>query len=231
MDDWTSESEDSQSQERSTHSSPINQELVRLNILRKLWLKDKPKRSLVPTVVPRANLTILRRSFDEYSPFRLTDEELLVWLRSCDVLPLVKQWKEQCLDVEELDLQLQRDLPGKECPWDTQARQIAEHVRLCGSNNTTVAGGNGQAFMVCTRFARRICDGNDEHFEQFAPYAFGQEERYLACTRVLLTAYEDLHRNDDGFFGALLESELAGLVSQGARKVWEKKYPFEGETV
>jgi hypothetical protein len=34
-----------------------------------------------------------------------------------------------------------------------------------------------------------------------------------------------------GFFGILLESELAGIIKADVRKAWERKYPFVDEVV
>ncbi|KAK4542660.1 hypothetical protein LTR36_006232 [Oleoguttula mirabilis] len=228
--------EDSHSRRWDVNVLPIDQELARLNAPQphtsKLWRKTYPLQAHECKVVPRPDLTILRNSFNDQSPFHLSDEQLLMWLRSCDVLPLLKQWMEQCLNDEPLYIQLQRLLFTKERPWDRQARQIAEYARLYGTRDVKLEGMNMEALLLCARFVKKICDGNTEFFEQFAPYGYSHQERYLTGARVVPTVYGDLRRRGDhGFFGILLDSELAGLIKQGVHKAWEKKYPFEGETV
>ncbi|KAK5128802.1 hypothetical protein LTR85_000135 [Meristemomyces frigidus] len=227
--------EDSHARQWDPDVPPIDQELARLNALvpnaNKLWRKAYPLQIQESKVVPRPDLMTLRRSFDDLSPFHLTDEQLLVWLRSCDILPLLKQWVEQCMNDGIPYRQLQRMLLSKERPWDPQADQIAEYARLHGTRSVKIDGVETEALLICGRFAKKICNTNSDFFGQFAPYGYSDEERYLAASRVLLTVYDDLRVGNHGSFGILLDSELAGLIKQGVRKAWEMKYPFEDETV
>lgn len=168
---------------------PIDQELARLNDLvphtGKLWRKAYPLLAQEPTVIPRPDLTVLRQSFDERSPFHLTDEQLLVWLRSGDVLPLLKEWKKDCLDVGKLYLQLQHVLPPKNRPWVSQASQVAEYAKAYGTREVELTSANSVALLLCARSIQKICNGNSNFFEQLAAYRFPEDERYVAASRVI----------------------------------------------
>lgn len=127
-------------------------------------------------------------------------------------------------------MQLQRLLLKQDRSWDLQASQIATYARSYGTRAVKIDGAD-EALLLCGRFAKKICNGNNESFERVAPYGYSEESRCLAAAKVLLTAYDDLHSGNGGFFGVILDSELAGPIKQGVCKAWEKKYPFEGEVI
>jgi len=132
------------------------------------------------------------------------------------------------LHCRNICVQLQHTLPLSERPWDLRVAQIAELAESYGTQKVRLSGTDSDTLLACARFVKRICNGNGPFFEQFAPYRFTQEERHLACSRVLLTAYDDLRRGKDGFFGVFLETESARLMRVKVRNAWEKKCVFEG---
>ena len=98
-----------ESDDEDTDVIPIDRRIGRLRSkvgnTGRLYRKAYPTHAQEPVMLPRPDLSVLRPSFQP--PLHLSDEQLLVWLRSADVLPLVKRWKEQCLDVDEVYVTMQ----------------------------------------------------------------------------------------------------------------------------
>ena len=211
---------------------PINDEIKRLKDVvgqkkKKSFHARGPGVGKEPVMLPRPDLSVLRMTFQP--PLDLSEEKLLAWLRSANLLLLVKQWKELCLDRSELYVQMQQLLGEPERPWEPRTEQIADFAAYYGEQEFELKIKTAKATMLCSNFAAKIANSNAELFEQFKPYGFPKLDRMRAGVRVLFTAYDDLRRNPGGFFAILLNSEVSGLVSAGPRKLWEKKYPFEDE--
>jgi hypothetical protein len=211
---------------------PLDREIERLRTLTrekgKTFRKGYPKHSMKVVVLPRPDLFALHRGFT--APFKKTDEQLLVWLRSASVLPLLKQWYEQCIDVRETFWQIQRLLLPQDRPWDARVEQVVDFAQLHGVEEFNPPfQKNGKAFVLCVNFAAKIARANPNLFEGEKPYGFPKNELLRASVLVLFTTYHDLIVGGPGsFFMVLLKSELAGSIAPAVRPAWEKKYVFEG---
>ena len=215
--------------------APIDRELARLKQATgtktkdKLWRKDHPKLSMPTTELARPDLTLLTSSFD--GPFELSDEVILRWLRSEHVLPLLKQFKKDCLEDPEayeafLNHQEQADNTAL-------VKQISHYARAYGDREVQLGQVNNvETLLLWARFTTRLANGNGGiggFFSQFSPCVMSSEEVSAACVKVLFLVEEELREDANGFFGLLLESELTGPMRPDVRKFWEAKYPFTGE--
>ncbi|TKA26674.1 hypothetical protein B0A50_04782 [Salinomyces thailandicus] len=214
---------------------PIDQEIVRLNAVLDTsgvpWREALPSPLQLPIVIQRPDLAILRRSFTEDSPFNnISDNDLLKWLRSATVLPLLSDWYEACLRNSNVYIQLQRALPPCDRPWDAHAATIASFAQSYRGRELELAGPNAQALQTCARYTAKLCNSNGRFLQLCGLGGLSAgSERYLACARVLLMAFRNLTGDGAGFFGVLLRTELTGLVKRDVRPAWEEKYLFEGE--
>jgi hypothetical protein len=97
---------------------------------------------------------------------------------------------------------------------------IAEHA----------AYGTGFTFELApllysmSSFARKLVSANGPFFEAFSTYSKSSNERYKFAARMLLVVWEDLEADRKGFFGALLDGELARPNRPEVRKVYEGWY-------
>ena len=205
---------------------PIDEEIARLKKLcggnERPYVKAYPRLAQEETVLSMPDLSILHGSFQP--PFTVSDNDLAIWLRSADVLPLVKEWYTRGMEILPLYL------PGRAFPWHEQALDIAYFAQECEQHNATLDDTYPKGLHHCVEYAIKISHGNELGiFSHFAPFVCNHNFRCLAGAHVLLTAYADLRLNVDGFFGTLLNSELAGPVKASSRRKWEKKYIFAGE--
>lgn len=212
---------------------PIDEEIKRLRALvenhGRLYLKAFPERAFPPVILKRPDLSILRLSFER--PFDLSYDDLINWLRSAEVLPIIKQWKEDCIDDTHRYKQTQNLFPYGKMPWSTMTKKIADYVHYYGMKKfeLELPNQNGEVLKLCVHHAARIVNGNKPFFDKFSPFAYVPKERSIAAVRVLIMALHDLQLNRNGFFGVLLESQLAGLVKMDVRKAWDKKYMLQNE--
>ncbi|KAK3671348.1 hypothetical protein LTR78_008809 [Recurvomyces mirabilis] len=228
---------------------PIHQEIDRLSALNpataKAWNKTPVWSTIPTTLLRRPALEILRLSAK--SPDRpLTDQKLCSWLRSVDVLPLIKRWKTECLDDPAIFRDLQRTLSSSEKPWDEEAVRVAT-LALVGRNNNRNSNGtrttqiqveppqSHSSLTITAKYAARVAHGNTALWTTFAPptpitSTTDALDRHLLATLVLFTAYADILRHGEcGFFGVLLQSPLVGMLKTGVREKWETKFLIRSE--
>ncbi|KAK4574931.1 hypothetical protein LTR86_000780 [Recurvomyces mirabilis] len=213
---------------------PIEQEIEQLSALypatAKAWNKT-PKRSTIATrLLRRPSLDILRLRNSSVAKTKLSDQKLCSWLRSVDVLPLVKRWKTDCLDDPAIFRDLQRALPLSKRPWDEQVMRVAtlaltecNHHSNSSSKTTPTQGElyDRPSLKITAKYAGRIAHGNTALWSTFAPppTPANDLDRHLLATRVLFTVYADILRyGDSGFFGISLQSPLAGMLKTGIRE-------------
>ena len=212
---------------------PIDQEIKRLRAETgeegQLFSKRSAPAKLRRTVLPHLDLSILHQSFRP--PLQPSDEKLLVWLRSADVLPLLKQWQQLCLDDPDTKAQMEKMLRKDDRPWTTRIEQVADHAMDYGEKDFAAELKTKwtKAFVLCANYASKIVKCNRSFFEGFKPYGFPEMERMTVGVAILSTVYDDLNQGAEGFFGTLLESPLAQPMAASVRKSWEAKFLFEGE--
>jgi hypothetical protein len=202
----------------------------------KVFEKKKPsgvRRMNRVVIPPPLHLNLLSGNFRH--PFHLTDNQLMHWLRSEKVLPLVKEWFDTVVYSEDLHQKLLLLLEETSHPYEDQIGDMA-HLALKyklwtpPSDLKTVAH-HSEVLIKCAQFAYRIGVANREYFSNLCkPYSYSEQDSCLDGAMVLLRAFEDFVQNPvDGFFATLLNSELAGMVKPTVRGHWERIYTFEGE--
>ncbi len=190
--------------------------------------KEPPRRNMAVTTLPRPDLTLLKTAF--IAPFGRSDEELLAWLRSADILPIVKQWHEECIAVRKNFLQLQSIFPEYARPWTARTEQLVDFARYAVDIDAEAPKKNKRAFISCVKHANRIASANPQIFEGERPYGFPKNELLRAAVLVLINVYDDLQKEGcSGFLGLLLDSELAKPILPNVRQSWERKFPFKDE--
>jgi hypothetical protein len=73
-------------------------------------------------------------------------------------------------------------------------------------------------------FARKLVNANGPFFKTFSAHSRASNERYRFAARMLLVVWEGMEADRNGFFGALLEGELARPNRPEVRKVYEGWY-------
>jgi hypothetical protein len=164
-------------------------------------------------------------------PLEVSDEKLLVWLRAVDVLLLLKQWKELCLDVAETKAQMEKMLRNTDRPWMARVDSIADHAVHYGDQDfeAELTMMWAKAFVLCANFAARVVKCNRTFFESLKSNRFSDMDQMIVAVAALFTVYDDVGTNENGFFGTLLDSPLAKPMARDVRKEWEAKYLFEGD--
>jgi hypothetical protein len=212
---------------------PIDQEIKRLRAETgeegKLFSKRSAPARQRPVVLPPPDLAVVRQGFRP--PLNTSDQKLFIWLRSADVLPLLKRWQQLCLDDPEMKAQMEKMLHKDDRPWTARVDQIADHSIHYGDKDfeAELKMKWAKAFVLCAHYACKMVKCSRLFFEGFKPYGFSEIDRMIVGVATLFTVYDDLIQNQEGFFGILLESPLAQPMAASVRKSWEAKYLFEGE--
>jgi hypothetical protein len=177
-----------------------------------------------PVLLAAVDLSLFRTPDCTHS---IPDRELVRFAMTPAVLPLLKRWAYMWLNPDKTSQQFHKDMrrtfpmegnTGK--PWTAGVRLIAEHA----------AYGTGFTFELApllysmSSFARKLVNANGPFFEAFSTYSQASNERYKFAARMLLVVWEDLEDDRKGFFGALLEGELARPNRPEVRKVYEGWY-------
>ncbi|GAB7361779.1 hypothetical protein MBLNU230_g1823t1 [Neophaeotheca triangularis] len=208
---------------------PINKEKERLKHLGyhgQIFTKT-PLEGTLPIILPRLNLVILKPSFPAH--LNITDLDILNWLKSNQVLRLLKKWKSKL--EEQYELTVDAFLPDESSTvWNKDEAIIANWAEHFALGNIKLSEDDESAERLSAFFAGRLANGS-EHFPPLSQLPQGSP-RFLACARVVLAAFADLMKYGDGFFAVLLESELVNPMRPQLRELWEAVYVVgEGKVV
>ena len=118
------------------------------------YRKSYPRVAQEPVILSRPHLSISRLSFQP--PFHLLDDKLSKWLRPADVLPLIKEWKEKCLDDREMYQQIQKLRPASYRPWMVRVAQIANHAQFYRTQEFELKIKSGPVLAVTADLAAKI---------------------------------------------------------------------------
>lgn len=184
---------------------------------------------------PRCNLALLKLSAVNL-PF-LDDLTLYGWLTSNDILPCIRQWKQECLENEQLRSSLFAALPVDDFP----SKETTEYLSRMAPRYATIVNQqaglqhpHAEAFLPCLKYIRRLKRCSMAHFMHFlvdSQYPNLDEFIYTFCTRALLSAYVDLRTNGPtGFFGVMLNSRYAEPMILLARRAWDKLLILPGSS-
>ena len=213
---------------------PINDEIKRLRALLGADIPQLPKRNALAkqhiVTLVRPDLSVLRQGFRP--PLEISDEKLLIWLRSVDVLLLLKQWKERCLDVAETKAQMGKMLRDTDRPWMARVDSIADHANQYGDQDfeAELTMKWAKAFVLCANFAVRVVKCNRAFFESLKSNRFSDMDKMIVAVAALFTVYDDVSTNENGFFGTLFDSPLGKpMARDAAQESGKPKYLFEGE--
>lgn len=226
------------SQDDPLHVIPINVHIAELRQAlgippgAKIFETAKPAtRKKQNILLPRPfHLDALSRIF-QY-PSNLTDNELMHWLRSERVLPLVKECADAVIYNEELYPLLishleENDFPSEDLIGDLA--HLAQTYQLEPPRDLKID--SQELLLKLGQFSYRLGQANQEFLRRLhRPHAYPEQNVYLDAAFVLLFALKDFMENEEnGFFAILLKSELAGMVKSTVRADWERLYAFEGE--
>jgi hypothetical protein len=163
---------------------------------------------------------------------RVPNLELVRFIRRHTVLPLLKQWAYMWLNPEEPSEEFHKEMrrtfsmekPMKEDrrkTWIVAVRMIA----------VLAAGGGGFNFEEKPRllhamasFARKLVNANGVFFDSFSKFCWAVDEPYKFAARLLLLVWEDVERDQKGFFREILKGELAMPNLDHRRKAYEGWY-------
>lgn len=179
----------------------------------------------------RPDLAYLHKGFR--APLDIGNDRIIKFLRSANVLPLIKQWTLICIDNPRFKAQMEAMLPAG-FSWDIQLEEIAADAPLHKDSNFELDQvlDYRHVYVFNANWAYKIAAANRDYFEGglFKPYGFELIDRMTVGVAALFTAYEEVtKKKDNSFFVTLLASPLAKPMYRDVRETWEAKYKFEGE--
>lgn len=200
---WTGTFDSAGFKEYDTYPRPI-----------KVLLPDHP-----PIILPSLNISLVKDALGTVD--KPSDLILLEWIKSNDVLPIIRMWHD-AVYAEPTNFQLMQHTFG---PWEYPWRHSRQQVLGLLSSEKLVAA-PPQHFAVTAKHANTIINNNQDWFESnLDGYDFSDDQKHNLAVSVLLTTWHDLQtRGAEGFFGILLKSTIALPKADMARKVLDMWY-------
>lgn len=180
-----------------------------------------------PLVLPPLDLSIILQPESTISFTRLS---IIGFIRGVRILPVLKGWAnvwngsgEEC---QEARKKLDAGFPPKKRPWAVKIARIAEHAaeRARAGKREKKHQISGVLIDCAVSIVKVKYDGT---FRLFSAYNLATNEHYKYAVRLLLTVLDDIRKNPAGFFGILLQSELAKPQRPEAREVFAACYPVD----
>jgi hypothetical protein len=173
-----------------------------------------------PIILPAVDVSLLHTNDCMH---RVPDREAVRFAMGPMVLPLLKQWAYMWLnpdnDSEQFHKDMQRTFPmegdnGK--PWRAGISLIADREEL-----TYLLA---PLLYRMSRFATRLVNANRPFFDSFSEYCHAINEPYRFAARLLLVVWEDVEKNENGFFRILFKGEMARPNRPEMRELYEAWY-------
>jgi hypothetical protein len=173
-----------------------------------------------PVLLPEVDLSLLRTRDCVH---RIPDREIVRFAMEPGVLPLLKQWAYMWLnpdkESEQFHKDMQRTFPmegehGK--PWKVGISLVADHEGLTYHL--------APLLYSMSKFAQRLVNANSAFFNTFSAYSRATNEQLRFAARLLLIVWEEVEKNDNGFFKILFKGELARPNRPEMRELYEGWY-------
>jgi hypothetical protein len=173
-----------------------------------------------PVLLPEVDLGLLKtRDCTHIIP----DREIVRFAMEAGVLPLLKQWAYMWLNPDNESKQFHEDMQrtfsmdgehGK--PWKVGINLVAEHEGLTYHL--------APLLYRMSKFAQRLVNANGAFFNTFSAYSRATNEQHKFAARLLLIVWEDVEKNENGFFRILFKGELARPNRPEMRELYEGWY-------
>lgn len=173
-----------------------------------------------PILLPGVDLSLMRtRDCVHVVP----DREIVRFAMDPMVLPLLKQWAYMWLNPDNESKQFLEDMRrtfpmkgdnGK--PWKAGISIVADHEALTYHL--------APLLYTMSRFAQRLVNANGAFFDRFSAYCRAMNEPHKFAARLLLVVWEDVEKNDNGFFRILFKGELARPNRPEMRDLYDAWY-------
>jgi len=187
--------------------------------------KVKVEHRKIPLVLPRLDLAIILQPENTIGYSRLYIIDLI---RSVDTLPVLKQWADMWMNAEDEVSKAHHDILSKAFkpsarPWTKQIDIIAAEASKRADNNKKEQKQQFSGYIAdhAVTIVKKQWGPIFRHLS-FANRA--DNEHYKFAVRLLLTVFDDIRTNEQGFFGTLFKSELGEPNVPEIRKVYEKCY-------
>ena len=173
-----------------------------------------------PILLPAVDMSLLQTRDCVHV---LSDRELVRFAMNPLVLPLLKQWAYMWLNPDNESKQFHEDMRrtfpmegehGK--PWKVGINLVAEHEDLTYHL--------APLLYRMSKFAQRLVNANGAFFNTFSAYSRATNEQHKFAARLLLIVWEDVEKNENGFFRILFKGELARPNRPEMREVYEAWY-------
>lgn len=166
----------------------------------------------------------------------LPPERISIWFTSVDALTTIKQWKEECYDISNMEQELNYVLHSAEDPHHTLNAELlascALHLHDIQAGRVRFVHEQRYVTIACAVFVRRLACGLMAYIMYFLDdCVFPDVELfcYEWSARTLITACTDLENRPHGFFNALLQSDLAKAMTPEVRITWEETLGVAGK--
>ncbi|QIW96361.1 hypothetical protein AMS68_001879 [Peltaster fructicola] len=172
-----------------------------------------------PIILPYLDLSLLRDSLE--TPTEVPDMTLLEWIKSNEVLPIVKAWYDDAYQNDVTRDFMHHSFGLAAFPWKNGRIQVLRCIAT-GSFDTYSL----PHISRLARHARTLVKNNGVWFDDtFLKYELNDEDKHDLSIAVLLTAWLDLEtQGTKGFFGILLEGPLAQSKNKLTRRVLDMWY-------
>ena len=177
-----------------------------------------------PILLPAVDMSLLQTRDCVHV---LSDRELVRFAMNPLVLPLLKQWAYMWLNPDKESKQFHKDMQrtfplegDKGKPWKVGVQLVAEHA----AHQTGFTQLLAPLLFSMSRFAQRLVNANGAFFNIFSAYSRATNEQHKFAARLLLIVWEDVEKNENGFFRILFKGELARPNRPEMRELYEGWY-------
>lgn len=136
-------------------------------------------------------------------------QDMQAWFVSDGILPHLKSWKAECLDVEERLTELREEL-GDTDEWVDCIDPIIQHRNEADILLPDAETEGWTALKLCCRAAASIVR-DDPKEGILSTYGQNSDWGYVAATRILYTVLFDLLNVPKGFFFEMLGGKCIGI--------------------
>lgn len=156
---------------------------------------------------------------------KIDKQNLLLWLRSASVLPIVRKWVSASMQTKDHWHRMKAFLPMKEYPWPAQLERVTALAKRPDSGRSQDAP---EAVLLCAIYTRKLflCNHSTllKNGTRSADFIW-HRILDIPCA-VVFTVFHDVVTGGTSFFRILLRSPLALPMHSDIREVIERDYPL-----